>query len=196
MTRSIRHSIVYVAVYVALSLMISPATWAALNGDGLDGDALAERLAAHAPQCGRFDQSRWLADLDAQLDSRGYFEQQANGLVWQTTSPVRDRVVMSEDNDELPMGFQVVAPVLGGLLSGNWQRLESHFTIELSGALDDWQAKLTPSEVHIAERLSQLLVQGNQQVEHVELMFTNDDRLNLTLAAVDCASLEEGDRSL
>lgn len=177
------------ALFTTLALVASPAAWATP-----DGDALAERLAVHAPSCGRFEQARWLADLEARLDSRGHFERKENGLVWQTTAPVRDRVILSEDNDDLPLGFQVIAPVLGDLLSGNWQGLERHFTIELSGTQEDWQARLTPNDTNVAERLSQLLVHGRQQVEQVELEFADGDRLDLALTAADCERLEDGDR--
>lgn len=172
----------------ALILLAPAAVWAAPNGD-----ALAERLAAHAPQCGRFEQSRWLADLDARLDSRGHFLRREEGLVWQTTAPVQDRVVLSEDNDDLPRGFQVIAPVFSGLVSGDWRALERHFTIELSGELEEWQARLAPNETAVAGRLSQLRVSGNKQVERVELEFTDGDRLELILAPTACESLDEDD---
>ncbi|KPQ22671.1 LolA family protein [Halomonas sp. HL-93] len=173
-----------------LSLMLSPTTWAAP-----DGAALADRLAKHAPQCGRFEQTRHLVDLETQLDSRGHFEQRDEGLVWETTSPVQERVVLSEDNDDLPAGFQVIAPVFSGLLGGHWQALEEHFTIELSGELDNWQATLTPNQSSVSERLNQLVVSGDQRVEKVALEFTNDDRLDLTLTAASCDDLDDGDSS-
>ncbi|MCE8034131.1 hypothetical protein EKK97_17600 [Billgrantia tianxiuensis] len=172
---------------VALNL-IGPAAWAAP-----DSDALAEHLATHAPQCGRFEQSRWLADLEARLVSRGHFQQDKEGVVWQTTAPVNDRVVLNADNDDLPLGFQIIAPVFTGLLSGNWQALEHHFTIELSGELEDWQATLVPNEAAVAERLTQLLVSGNRQVEQVGLEFADGDRLDLTLTPATCGSLDDGD---
>lgn len=184
MMRAIHQSAFF--VFTLLAISASAAAWAAP-----DADDLATRLADNAPQCGQFEQTRWLADIDSQLESRGTFEHQDAGLVWQTTSPINDRVVMSADNDELPMGFQAVAPVLGGLLSGDWQALERYFTIELSGTQEEWQANLTPSEANIAQRLDQLLVYGNQQVERVEIMFTNDDRLELTLSGAACERLED-----
>ncbi|KPQ25190.1 MAG: hypothetical protein HLUCCA13_06640 [Halomonas sp. HL-48] len=175
-------------VLISVGMMVSTSAVAAP-----DEAALAERLAANAPQCGRFEQSRWMADLDTQLESRGYFEHQEDGLVWQTTAPINDRVLLSEDNDELPKGFQVIAPMLGGLLAGDWQRLEKYFTTELSGEEQRWQATLTPNEASIAERLTQLHVRGSQQVDEVEIDFANDDRLSLTLTAADCDSLDDSD---
>lgn len=184
-----RHTTLHAACIVLL-LGVTPSTWAAL-----DADTLAERLAANAPQCGRFEQSRWLADLETRLDSRGYFQRQDDALVWQTIAPVKDRVVLSEDNDDLPLSFQVMTPVFTGLLSGDWQALERHFTIELSGQLEDWQANLAPSEAAVAERLSRLVVNGDQQVERVELEFADGDRLELKLTPAACDSLDNGNPS-
>ena len=187
MMRAINQAAFCALALFALTMLTVSATALAAP----DIDDLATRLTENAPPCGRFEQTRWLADLDSQLESHGTFEHQDAGLVWQTTFPINDRVVLSADNDELPMGFQAVAPVLGGLLSGNWQALVRYFAIELSGTQDEWQAKLTPSEANIAQRLDHLMVQGNQQVEHVEIAFTNDDRLELALSGADCEHLED-----
>ncbi|CAM3599187.1 outer membrane lipoprotein carrier protein LolA [Halomonas sp. FME1] len=189
MMRSINAAFFARALFALTLVTASANAWAAPTIDDL-----AERLADNAPQCGRFAQTRWLADLNSQLDSRGTFEHQDEGLVWQTTSPINDRVVLSADNEELPMGFQAVAPVLSGLLSGDWQALERYFTIELSDTQDEWQAMLTPSNANIAQRLVHLLVHGHQQVERVEILFTNDDRLEITLSAADCERLDDDDR--
>lgn len=178
-------------ISAVLCLLVPAAAWATPSED-----ALAERLAANAPQCGRFEQSRWLADLDTRLDSRGHFQRREEGLVWQTTAPVQDRVVLSADNEDLPRGFQVIAPVFSGLVSGDWQALERHFTIELSGELEAWRASLTPNETAVAERLTQLRVSGSRQVERVELEFSDGDRLELTLSPIACESLDEDDSTL
>ncbi|MFC3284902.1 LolA-related protein [Litchfieldella rifensis] len=175
------------AACAALLLSASPSTWATP-----DAATLAAHLAAHAPQCGRFEQSRWLADLETRLDSRGHFQQQENGLIWQTTVPVKDRVVLSQDNDALPLGFQVMLPVFTGLLSGDWQALERHFSLELSGELENWQARLVPSEAAVAERLTHLVVGGDQRVKRIELEFADGDRLDLRLTPAACENLGHG----
>lgn len=171
-----------------LSLSVYTAAWAEP-----DIDALAEQLAQHAPPCGRFEQTRWLADIEAELNSRGDFQRLEEGLLWQTTSPIQDRVVLNQYNDDLPPGFQVIAPIFTNLLSGEWQALEHYFTLELDGDLQHWQATLLPNEAAIAERLTQLLASGSQQVEQLQLTFSDGDRLDLTLTPTACANLEQGD---
>lgn len=157
-----------------------------------EADALAERLADHAPQCAGFEQSRWLADLEVRLDSRGHFRRQDNALVWYTTAPVADRLYLSEESDDLPMSFRVLLPVFTGLLSGDWQALEHHFTIALGGELDEWRADLTPIDPALGEHLSQLVVHGGERVERLAIAFRDGDRLELSLTPVDCESLDDG----
>lgn len=175
----------------ALSVGLATAAWAKP-----DIDALAEQLAQHAPQCGRFEQSRWLADIETQLNSRGDFQQLEEGLVWHTTSPIQDRVVLSQHNEDLPPGFLVIAPVFTTLLSGDWRELEHYFTVELEGDLHNWEALLLPNEAVIAERLTQLLASGSQQVEQLTLEFSDGDQLDLTLTPTACSDLDHGDSVL
>lgn len=175
----------------ALSVSLPTAAWAKP-----DIDALVEQLAQHAPQCGRFEQSRWLADIETQLNSRGDFQQLEEGLVWQTTSPIQDRVILSQHNEDLPPGFLVIAPVFTSLLSGDWRELEHYFTIELEGDLHNWEALLLPNEAVIAERLTQLLASGSQQVEQLTLEFSDGDQLDLTLTPTACPDLDHGDSVL
>ncbi|CAM3357170.1 LolA family protein [Halomonas lysinitropha] len=172
---------------LGLLLSTSPSLWASPQPD-----ALAERLADHSTQCASFKQSRWLADLEVRLDSRGHFRRQDNALVWQTTAPVEDRLDLSEESDDLPIDFQVLLPVFNGLLSGDWQALEHHFTIELRGELDEWRADLTPIDSALGEHLSQLVVHGGERVEQLAIAFRDGDRLELTLTPVDCEGLDEG----
>lgn len=180
----------WILVFV-LSLCVNTPAWAK---PGVDSGALAEQLARHAPQCGRFEQSRWLADIETQLNSRGDFQQLQEGLVWQTTSPIQDRVLLSQHNDDdLPPGFLVIAPIFIGLLSGEWRELEHYFTVELEGDLQDWKARLLPKEAVIAERLTQLLASGSQQVEQLTLKFADGDQLDINLTPTACSDLDHGD---
>lgn len=157
----------------------------------LNKQRLGEQLAANAPQCGRFEQTRWLADLDTQLDSRGVFQRRDDALIWHTRSPVNDRLELSADDPQLPIGLQVMLPVFNGLLSGDWQALERYFSVTLEGQLNDWQAQLTPKGSRLAERLDTLQVSGTSSVDNVEIGFTGGDRLELALTPSNCDRLSD-----
>lgn len=153
--------------------------------------ALAERLSATPSNCGHFEQHRWLADLDTNLTSSGYFLREKDALIWQTTAPVEDRVRLEPDNSDLPMGLKAMLPALTGLLAGNWTVLRQHFDIALDGEPEAWQAELTPSDDALAERLQRISVTGGDRVEQLKLPFVNGDHLTLSLTPANCQRLQE-----
>lgn len=150
--------------------------------------ALSEQLAEHAVPCGRFEQSRHLADLDTTLDSRGIFQRDGERLIWETQSPIEDRVVLDPDNSELPPQLQTILPIFDGLLAGDWQALSQHFTSHLEGTLSAWHADLVPKDAAVRSRLAHLAVSGGQQVDTISLDFDNGDALTLTLSPRECAT--------
>lgn len=180
---TMRHSMM--TACLGLLLVAGQPAWA-----DPDADALAERLSSHAPQCATFEQTRWLADLEASLKSRGYFQREADGLSWHTLSPIQESLHLSEESDELPMSFQLILPVFTSLLAGDWQTLERHFTIVLEDERDGWRADLTPVDA-LDEHLSQLKVHGGDHVEQLDITFRDGDRLELSLTPVDCDSLDQ-----
>lgn len=177
-----------IAPALLLTLLSLPATGVA--GATLDADRLAEQLRGHAPTCGHFSQHRWMADLDTGLDSTGVFRRQGEALIWQTLTPVSDRVRLAPDNPDLPLGLKAMLPVLTGLLAGDWQAVDQHFRVRLEGQHDAWQARLTPRDAAVAEWLTGLHVTGGQRVERVRLDFRNGDRLELSLEPADCDTLD------
>lgn len=155
----------------------------------LDSAALGAQLAEHSPACNRFEQTRWLADLEAELASSGYFQRSEQQLVWHTLTPVDSRLVLDADNPDLPLAYQVILPVLTGLLSGDWAALQQHFSVDLQGQLEAWQASLTPTDAAVAERLQRLQVSGAEQVRELQIRFVSGDLMNLQLSPADCATL-------
>lgn len=155
----------------------------------LDSTTLGAQLAERSPQCSHFAQTRWLADLQAELASTGYFQRGDEGLIWQTLTPVDSRLVLNADNPDMPLAYQMILPVLNGLLGGDWAALQEHFALELSGELSDWQAELNPTDSLVAERLKQLQVSGGEQVRQLQIDFVSGDRMTLQLSPADCAAL-------
>ncbi|MEH6493815.1 LolA family protein [Halopseudomonas sp.] len=173
-----RHLLLWAAMLFSLSAVAE-----------LDSTTLGAQLAEHSPQCSHFAQTRWLADLEAELASSGYFQRSEQGLVWHTLTPVDSRLVLNADNPDMPLAYQVILPVLTGLLGGDWAALQQHFALQLQGELSDWRAELTPIDDAVAERLQLLQVRGGEQVEQLQIDFVSGDRMTLQLSAADCAAL-------
>lgn len=147
---------------------------------------LIEQLTARSVDCGNFEQSRWLADFQLQLDSRGQFKRQPDALIWRTAEPVLSEVVLSADNPELPLGYQVILPVFNGLLGGDLDALDNNFSRELSGTKDAWQATLTPHNPQLAAHLTWLRIQGGTQLEQISVQFGDGDRIQIQLTSSPC----------
>lgn len=157
-----------------------------------DARALTRQLARTAPTCGDFAQTRWLEDVGAKVESEGHFTligdpQSPEGLVWETTSPIEDRLELRPDATEgpngeaLPADQQAMAELLLNFFHGDWQALEKHFDLDLQGTPDDWQASLSPKDAQLAEAISQLEIDGGSWIEHLTLDSVDGDRLDLTL---------------
>ncbi|MCO7231353.1 MULTISPECIES: outer membrane lipoprotein carrier protein LolA [unclassified Cobetia] len=177
---------------VATALLIGATSLA--QAAEFDTRALTQQLARTAPACGDFQQTRWLEDVGAELESRGHFRligdpNAPEGLVWETTSPIEDRLEMRPDasqgpnGEPLPADQQAMAELLISFFHGDWQALEEHFSLTLMGTPDDWQASLTPNDARLAEAIERLEIDGGSWLEHVNLASGDGDRLELTLTA-------------
>ncbi len=157
--------------------------------DDLDAERLATQLARQAPACVSFEQQRWIAELESEVTSSGYFHRLPEGLVWQTLKPIEDRVLLSADNPDLSTGMRALLPILSGLLEGDWSKLEQHFDIALEGSMDAWHTTLKPRDSMVAEHLDSIALEGGVRLDQMDIQFTSGDRLALALEPVACSSL-------
>lgn len=190
--RRVLHAILATVMLSSAVLVNAPLMAADSEAPALENLSLAtlsQHLSDQAPACMRFEQRRWMADLDFELPSEGYFHRQPDRLVWQTLSPVQDRVVLGSDNPKLPPGLKALLPILNGLLAGDWERLEQHFQASLSGSLRAWKIGLIARNSAVAEQLEGIEASGGDAVTRLNVIFTNGDRLALELTPEDCAIL-------
>lgn len=180
----------------SLALASQPPDAQASDALALDTQRLAAQLARQAATCVSFEQQRWIAALESQLTSSGYFHRLPEGLVWQTLTPVEERVLLSADNPELSTGMRALLPILSGLLEADWSRLEAHFEISSAGDSDAWRIDLRPRDSRIAEHLEHITLAGGVRLDQMDIQFTNGDRLSLVLEPVACSSLPQASTAL
>ena len=180
------------ALAAATCLVMLSASLPSAYAAEFDARALTEQLARTAPTCGDFKQVRWLEDVGVDVKSQGHFALLGDpvspeGLVWETTSPIENRLEMRPGSDKgpngekLPADQQAMAELLINFFHGDWQALEEHFDLTLTGTPEDWQATLTPNNAQLAEAIEHLEIDGSSWLEHLTLNSTDGDRLTLTL---------------
>ncbi len=158
-----------------------------------DLEALQARLAATPDIAGRFEQTRYLADLDTELVSRGHFRyERDNRVVWTLETPVDKRLVFTpqdaasldesggteaDGNDDRRR--QQAAELLLSLLDGDWDALEQRFKISLAGDAEAWNVDLTPRQQAVRERLESIHLAGGRYLQTLSLHAANDDILKV-----------------
>ncbi|OLO05943.1 outer membrane lipoprotein carrier protein LolA [Salinicola socius] len=159
-----------------------------ISAQAFDLDDLQRQLAATPSVAGRFEQQRELADLDSSLTSTGTFVfERGKRVVWELKTPVQERIELTPQaitdgsGETAPPGGEQVAQLFLQLLEGDWQALESRFTLQLSGDQDAWQVALRPKEAALRERIAGITLQGDRTIDHLDMRTPDGDRLKVRL---------------
>lgn len=150
---------------------------------------LQARLAATPDIAGRFEQTRYLADLDTELVSRGRFRyERATRVIWILETPVDKRLVFTPqdathlDGTGKDRRRQQAAELLLSLLDGDWRALEQRFQITLAGDAKAWRVDLVPRQQAVRQRLDSIQLAGGRYLQTLRLRAANDDTLNVTFS--------------
>lgn len=170
----------------------SLALWlAALPAHALTLEALADHLAAQGDVAGRFEQTRYLADLDTQIDGRGHYRfEQGDRVVWALESPVQETMELSNQGiqrngkpvEDDPAG---VATLIMQLLNGQLAALSDRFEVTLEGEQKNWHARLTPRQQALASYLDSIDMRGDDRLEQIHMAMADGDRLDIHLLPPD-----------
>lgn len=157
-----------------------------------DLDDLQERLDQTETLKGRFEQQRYLADLDTRLKSTGHFlYERDTRMVWVLETPIEDRLVFTTENaagsmdEDSAAGTgnerqrQQVGTLLLQLLQGDWQALQERFTLEVTGTSEAWQVTLTPKAEALRQRFTRIELKGARYLENAALYAANEDVLKV-----------------
>ncbi len=171
-----------------MTLMATLPLWlTAVSAHAMSLDDLAEHLAAQGDVAGRFEQTRYLADLDTQIDGRGHYRfEQGDRVVWSLESPVEETMELSEAGirrngeriDDDPAG---VATLIMQLLNGQLSTLADRFEVTLEGDQQAWHATLVPRQQGLADYLENIDMRGDDRLEQINMAMADGDRLNIHL---------------
>jgi hypothetical protein len=159
--------------------------------------AILERIGAKREQSARFVEKKYLALLDAPVESSGMLRYQAPGrLEKNTEQPVRESMMLDGDQlvverngrrRSLPASqLPGVAALVGGIrdtLAGDAQALQRMFKVVVQGDAANWQIDLLPSDTTPAELVSRITLRGREdRLMEVETLQADGDRSVMTLS--------------
>jgi len=159
---------------------------------------------------GHFTEQRQ-SDKDKEpLETSGHFVvAPANGLIWGIEVPFPTATIVTPNGVTQELGGMAVKlPVkknlrhlydmIGGALAGNWNALESDFTITRSGNAKNWQMLLTarPNATPNKSPYSTITVSGSRFVENIVMVKANGatDSFNFSNATLSPLPLASDER--
>ena len=175
----------------------APAPGAAAAQSELTLESLLARIGGRKEQQARFVEKKYLALLDAPVESSGTLRYRApDRLEKNTERPVKESLMLDGDQlvierngrrRSLPAAqLPGVAALVGGLrdtLGGDAEALRRVFKVVLQGGASSWQIDLLPSDVTVAQLVTRVTLRGREdRLLEVETLQADRDRSVMTLA--------------
>lgn len=136
---------------------------------------------------GQFEQQKQLKFLQKPLISKGSFiYQNQRGLLWKTTSPLVSSLLITPKHIYNQQGAQAIPDSFGrllpALLAADWQQLAADFEIKATQQGQNWKLILLPKPALLAKAISQILIQGDTNLNSLEITETtgNSSLINFT----------------
>jgi outer membrane lipoprotein-sorting protein len=184
-----------------LRLICLALLWPVLaSAAALDLDPLMKALAKVGSGEATFIEKRFVAQLDAPLESSGRLSFTApDAFVRDTLKPRRERIAVTGNTLVMSQGSRsrtvqldatpeagVIVEAVRGTLSGNRAVLERHFTVQAQGSLERWQLDLVPRDARMRAQVTQIRVVGQQaRLREVTVMLADGDRSVMTITTVE-----------
>ncbi|WP_105902246.1 outer membrane lipoprotein carrier protein LolA [Vibrio gangliei] len=161
-------------------------------------EQLQQQLASHAVVRGDFSQTRHMQMFDAPLTSQGQFLlSREHGLHWQQTTPFATTLILTQDSlsqqvgsepaqvlkvSDNPMVFYF-SHVFLSLFKGDTSQLTEQFTFEFQPQVNQaWQLRLLPKQAPLDKVFKQIVIEGKQDIDGIELQEIRGDRTDITFS--------------
>ncbi|MGP1716151.1 MAG: LolA family protein [Methylophilus sp.] len=181
-----------------LSMMLWVAMWVMPAMAADKSEALLQEISQQLAKQGNlqvdFVQTKQMAALKKPLVMKGaLLYNQADGIVWQLTSPYRVRYefngqAMIETNaagerrerkaEDSPAIAQI-SNIFKAILSADQALLAQHFQMTALGSIQKWEMHLTPKAAYLRKAMTEIVMTGNQTVETVQIDEANGDRTDI-----------------
>ncbi|MBV7433620.1 outer membrane lipoprotein carrier protein LolA [Cardiobacteriaceae bacterium TAE3-ERU3] len=175
-------------------LAICSLLWA-LGAAAITPKDIAVQLQNNPQIHGDFTQLRYLRGMSEPLESSGNFAISAEqGLWWAPQKPfvallkVSPRGVLQWQNgrwqDMSQQAGNTQVRLFLSLLGGDWDELESGFTLEAQGDIDGWTLTLIPKYSTLQQVLEKIVVRGDQIIREIDISEAQGDRSELHFSDV------------
>jgi hypothetical protein len=182
---------------LALCALVLPAPGGAADTASPTLESLLKKIGGKPRQETRFVEKKYLAVLDAPVESAGLLRYQAPDRLEKTTErPIResmmlegDLLVMQRDGKRRSMPASQlpgVAALVGGLrdtLGGDAEALRRIFKVVVQGTAAAWQIDLLPSDATSAQLVNRITLRGqDDRLLEVETLQADGDRSVMALS--------------
>lgn len=138
-------------------------------------DSVCESLTKNTVTTGNFTQEKKLPSVKRALKSYGTFVFCKDGIVWNTTRPVKSSLAVTStklvqftpDGKQTVLDgadnaiFKSIAQTVTALFSGDKAALEKNFTVSFSSTANTWTMSLTPKDKTIAAVMKIITLSGS-----------------------------------
>lgn len=178
------------SLYIAMGLLFSQISFAAPTMEQVQ-----QQLASHTIVRGEFTQTRHMQMFDAPLTSQGQFLlSREHGLWWQQSTPFPTSLVLTQDTLSQQVGSQPAqvmkvndnpmvfyfSHVFLSLFKGDTSQLTEQFTLDFQSTnSSSWTLALTPKSAPLNKVFSHITIQGQSDINHIELMEIRGDRTEI-----------------
>jgi len=143
---------------------------------------------------GRFEQTKYLADLDTAITSSGRFSYQRDVVIsWHTLEPIENQLMLTPDNITSRQGGTVLSrletqnnPVVSllsdlffGVMTASWERIAGYFNVDSQIDGTHWQAVLIPISPDIEGIVSRVELKGDHYLREVLLFETGGNQTRI-----------------
>lgn len=168
---------------------VTPEKWQSLDATEALLASLSARAQKQSEFSGQFQQIKRLTGLPMPLLASGKYSYRKNdGLVWHTTKPIDNRLVLisskNNPNSKQSRSEEFIADIFLSVIRGDISQLQQYFDIRSLTQTDRWLVQLTPSHSALKSHIYSINISGTEYTEQLIFIEGNGDQTTINLQPV------------
>ncbi len=141
---------------------------------------------------GEFKQEKIIVGFPNPVISSGKFTINNQELLWQTEKPRKSYIKInaegifsqSNHNQWIKIQEQYDKSIFLDIVSMNFKKISSIFSIDLSGNVDNWVMILKPKKHIVGKIFKNIVIKGNKYITSIDITEENNDKTIMTFVNV------------